>query len=111
MAPDMMDGDQGDSQGKGRRLGKAEAHQHRADQAGGIGHRYGVNIGAGAAGADQGLFRQGGDGLHMLAGGNLRNHAAVQGMEIHLGGDGVGQHMPSVLHHRNGGLVAGGFKG
>ena len=38
-------------------------------------------------------------------------HAAVQGVEVRLRGNGIGQHPPSVLHHCHGGLVAGGFKG
>ncbi len=44
VAPDVVHRDQGHPQGKGHRLGKAEAHQHRADKARGIGHRHRVDV-------------------------------------------------------------------
>ena len=90
---------------------EAEAHQHRADKARRIGDRHRVNILPGAACVRKGLFRQGGDGLHVLAGGDFRHNTAVERMEVRLGRDGVRQHSASVLHHRHGGLIARAFKG
>ena len=106
----MVDRDQGHPQTVGHRLGEAKTHQHCADEARCVGHRHGVDICPGAAGVSQRLFCQGGNGLHVLPGGDLRHHAAVQGVEVRLGCNGVGQDLAAVLHHRHGGLVAGGFK-
>ena len=111
MAPDVVHRDQGHPQGVGHGFGEAQAHQHRADEARGIGHRHRVDILAGAARLPESLLRQGGDGLHVLAGGDLRHHAAVEGVEVRLGGDGVGEDGAAILHHGHGRLVAGGFKG
>ena len=111
VAPDVVHRDQGHPQGKGHRLGEAEAHQHRADEPRGIGHCHRVDVGLLTARLPQSLVRQGGNGLHMLAGGDLRHHAAVQGVEVRLGGDGIGQDRAPVLHHGHRCLVAGGLKG
>ena len=111
MAPDVVHRDQGNPQGVGGGLGEADPHQHRADEARGIRHRHGVDVLPGQARIPQSLIRQTGNGLHMLAGGDLRHHAAVQGVHVRLGQDGVRQHRPPVPHHRRGSLVAGGFKG
>ena len=105
-----MHRDQGDPQAKGHRLGKAEAHQHRADEAGGIAGRHGVDVLTGTSCLLQSLFRQGRDALHMLAGGNLRHHAAIQSMKVRLRRNGIGQHLAAILHHRHGGLIASRFK-
>ena len=107
----MVHRDQGHPQAVGHGLGEAESHQHGPDEPRGIGDGHGVNVLPGAVGVRQGLFRQGRNHFNMLAGGQLRYHAAVQGVEVCLRGNGIGQHPPSVLHHCHGGLVAGGFKG
>ncbi len=107
----MVHRDQGHPQAVGHGLGEAESHQHGPDEPRGIGDGHGVNVLPGAVGVRQGLFRQGRDGLHMLPGGDLRHHAAIQCVHIRLGGDGIGQDVPSILHHRHGSFVAGGFKG
>ncbi len=73
--------------------------------------RHGADVRPPAARLLQRLLRQRGNDLHMLPGGDLRHHAAVEGVHIRLGGDDVGEDLPPVLHHRRGGLVAGGLKG
>ena len=47
----------------------------------------------------------------MLPRGDLRHHPAVDGVHVRLGQDGVAEDMPSIPDYRDGGLVAGGFKG
>ena len=111
MSPDMVHRNQRHPQPKCHGFCEAEAHQHRADKARRIGDRHRVNILPGAACVRKGLFRQGGDGLHVLAGGDFRHNTAVERMEVRLGRDGVRQHSASVLHHRHGGLIARAFKG
>ena len=109
--PHMVDRDQRHPQGIGHRLGKAHPHQHRADEAGGIGHGHGVNVPPGHPGLGQGLVGQLGDHLNVLPGGDLRHHAAVKLVHLHRGGDAVGQHGAAVPHQGHGGLVTGGFHG
>ena len=47
----------------------------------------------------------------MLAGGQLRYHAAIDGMHLNLGGHAARQHRPTVLDNGGGGVVTGGFNG
>ena len=109
VAPNVVDGDQGDSQGIGHGLGKIHPHQHRADEAGGIGHRHGVNILPSQVRLGQGLVGQAGNHLDVFPGGQFRHHAAVYFVHLHRGGDAVGQDLPAVLHQGHCRLVAGGF--
>ena len=111
MGPDMMDRDDGHIEAVGHRLSKVHAHQQGANEAGGIGYRHGVDVAPGDPRLSEGLVGQPGDGLDVFAGGNLRHHAAVNGVHIRLGGNGVGQDGAAVPHHRHGSLVAGGFNG
>ena len=110
MAPDMVHRDEGDSQGQGTGLGEVHPHQHRADESGGIGHGHGIDLLPADARRFNGLLGQDGDGLHMAAGGDLRHNAAVDGMELSLGKDLIGQNPSAVLHNGNGGFITGGFK-
>ena len=50
VAPDMMDRDQGNPQGHGRRLGKVYPNQYCSNEAGGIAHRHSINIPLGQSG-------------------------------------------------------------
>ena len=109
--PDVVDGDQGHPQGAGRRLGEVHPHQHRPDEAGGVGDGDGVQVLPAQPGVGQGPLGQGDDGLHVLPGGDLGDHPAVEGVHLDLGGDAAGQHRPAVLHHRRRRLVAGGLDG
>ena len=65
--PGMVDGDQRHPQGVGRRLGEVHPHQQGADEAGGVGDGHRVDVSAGESRLLQGLIRQAGDGLHVLA--------------------------------------------
>ena len=77
VSPHMVDGDQRHAQRIGGGFGKGHPHQHRADETGGIRHRHGVHVLFGQPRVGKRLVGQGGDGLHVLAGGDLRHHAAV----------------------------------
>ena len=111
VATDVVDRDQRHVQRIGHGLGEADPHQHGADETGGIGDGHGVHVALGEPGIGQRLIRQTGNGLHVLAGGDLRHYAAVESVHIRLREDGVGEDRASVPHHGHGGLVAGGFKG
>ena len=91
-------------------LGEAQPHQHRADQARRVGDRHRVDVPLRHARVRERLVRQRGDGLDVLARGDLRHHAAVERVHIRLRRDGVREHAPPVLDDRHRGLVAGGFK-
>ena len=82
VAPHVVDGDQGHPQSIGHRLGKGYPHQQRPDEAGGAGHRHGVDVRFRHVRLAQGLVRQAHDGLHMLPGGDLGHHAAVDGVHV-----------------------------
>ena len=111
VAPDVVNGDEGDAQAVGYRLCEGHPYQQRADEARGIGDGHGTDVCLGKAGLPQGLVSKAGDGLHMLAGGDFGHHAAVDGVHVGGGGDDGGQDGAAILHHRGGGLVAGGFEG
>ena len=109
VAPDVMDGDQRHIQRHGRSLGKIHTHQHRADEARGIGYCHGINIPAGQVGIFQSLVCKAVDGFDMFPGCNLRHHAAVFPVEGNLGCDAVGEHFPPIPDDGHSSFIAGGF--
>ena len=109
MAPDMVHRNQRLAHGQRRRLGKVHTHQHRADEAGGIGHGNCVNVPPGQAGFAQRLLSQTVNRFNVLPGGDLRHYAAVNPVQVHLGGDAVRQHLPPIPDDGDGGFIAGGF--
>ena len=106
----MVHRDQGHTQRVGGGFGKADAHQHRADEPRCVGDGHGIDVLFGQSGVGQRLVRQGSDGLYVLAGGDLRHHAAIEGVHIRLGQYGVGQQRPPVPDHGHRCLVAGGLE-
>ena len=111
MAPEVVDGDQGLPKGQGGAFGEVHGHQEGSDETGTVSHGDGVDLLPGDPRLRQSPVRQGGDGLHMLPGGDFGDNAAVEGVDVHLGQDGVAADDAPVLHHGGGGLVTGGFKG
>ena len=87
VSPDVMNGDQWHIQCHGRSFCKIDSHQHGADQARCIGDRHRVDVAPGQAGLCQRLIGEAIDGLHMLAGCDLRHHTAIQLVQIHLRSD------------------------
>ena len=109
VALDVMDPDQGKAGGKGKGLGLGHADQQGAHQARSVGDRDGVQVGKGLSGGGKGFLYHLVDPLRMFSGGDLRHHAPVEGMDVDLGRDDVGEDLSSVHHHGRGSLVAAGF--
>ena len=87
--PDVVDGDQRLAQGVGRRLGEVDPHQHGTDEPRSIGNGYSVQVGPGQACVGKGLICQAIDGLNVLPGGDFRHNAAIEPVQVHLGGNAV----------------------
>ena len=110
MTADMVHRDERHIERKRDGLGEVHADEHRADEARGVGHGDGVNVLPRYPRRADRLLGEDGDGLDMAAGGDLRHDAAVDGVQIRLGKNLVGQDVPTVFHDGDRGLVAGGFK-
>ena len=109
VAPQMVDRHQRLARRVGKALGKVDAHQHCANEAGREGDRHGVHVVDGLACVQQSLFDGGADELAVAAAGDLRHDAAVKRLLLDAGGDDVAQQVPAIFHQRCGGLVAGRF--
>ena len=90
-------------------LGKVHTDEQRADEPRRAGDGHGVNVAAGQAGHRQRAVGQLGDDLHVRTRGDLGHDAAVNGVQIGLGKDLIGQHLAPVAHEGDGRLVTGGF--
>ena len=90
-------------------LGEVDADQQRADQPRCRRDRDPVEVGKRHAGVRQRLVHHPRDRLRVAAARDLRHHAAVELMFLHLRRDHVAAHGAAVGHHRGGGLVTGGF--
>ena len=109
MATDVVHRNQGLAHGQRCRLGKIHANQHRADKPRCIGNSYRIDILPCQIGIFQRLLRQSVNCLNMLSGGNLRHHAAVDPVQVHLRGDAVRQHLPPIPDDGYSGFITGGF--
>ena len=109
--PHVVNGNQRQSQRQSRPLGEVDPHQHRPDKPRRIGDGHSVQLAFRQPRISHSPFRQPGNCLHMLPGGNLGHHPAVDGVHLNLRGHAAGQHRPPVPHHGGGGVVAGGFNG
>ena len=93
----------------GQPCGKADPHQHRANEARRKGNGHRIQIGGGELCVRKGLLHRGADELGVAAAGDFRHHAAVQGLFGHAGGDDVAHDGAAVLYNGGGGLVTAGF--
>ena len=109
MSPDVMHRDKGHVQGQGYPLGKVCPHQKRADEPRGAGGRHGIQLASGDARLLQRLLGHQRDLFDVLAGCDLRHHAAIEGVHIRLGIDHVGQDLSPVPGDGAGRLVTGAF--
>ena len=107
---DVVHRHQGLSAGKGQALHVADADQQRAHQARAAGHRQGVDSLQRHPRLPERGVHDLAHLLHMGAGGDLRHHAAVQGVQVDLRIHRVGQDLPPVLHHGRRRLVAGSLQ-
>ncbi len=83
----VIDGDQGDVQGKRQRLRGREAHDQSSYQARPCGHRDGAQVVQADPGLLQGLVDHGQELAKVRPCGDLRNHAAESLVQVDLRGD------------------------
>ena len=105
----MMHRDERLARRVGQPLGVVDPHQHRANQPRRKGDGHAVHLPDGQPRVRKGLVHHAADGFRVAAAGDFRHHTAVQRLLLHAGGDHVGHHRFAILHHRGGGLIAGGF--
>ena len=92
-------------------FGVAHADEQRADQVRPLGDGDGVEVGVGDVGLFAGFAHHGDDFFQVGARGELRDNAAILGVEVDLRADDVGEDARAVGHHRGGGFVAARFNG
>ena len=109
MSLDVVDTDQGDPGRKAQSLGGGDTDQEGADQAGPVGDGDGVHLLQLFPSLLQGLADHLRDALGVFSGGDLGHHAPVEGVDIDLGGDHIGQDRAAVDNDGGGCLVTAGF--
>jgi hypothetical protein len=109
MAQDMIDPHDGQVENVGQGFSRRDADKKRTHQARPLGDRDALQACQADFGLRKGFLDDRQDGLHMLAGSQLRNHSPVFPMDGNLGSDGAGSHFFPILHHCGGSLIAGGF--
>ncbi len=105
----VVDGDEGFVEAEGEGLGVGDADEQGPGEAGAGGDGDGVEVGEGEVGAGEGFADDEDDVAEMLAGGEFGDNSAVVGVELHLGGDDVGEGVGAAADDGGGGLVAGGL--
>ena len=111
VALNVVHGDQGLACGIAQALHAADAGEQRAHQPRAVGDGEGIHVSKAHVRLPQGLIHHPVAGLHMGAAGDLRHHAAIEGVEVDLAEHHIGDDPPPVLDNGGGGLVAGGFQG
>ena len=109
MALDVVDAQQRLVARKSQPLGHVHADEQRADEARPLRHGDAVEIVVAEVGLAHCLGDDGVDDLDMLSRGNLREDAAVLGVQIGLAGDDVAQDARPALDHRCCRLIARGL--
>ena len=109
MGAEVVDRNQGFARRQGQSLGEVDPYQQRADQARRVGNGHRIDRIQRKSCLLQRLPYHPADGLRVAAAGDLRHHAAVQLVLLHLGGHDAGENGSPVPHHRGGGFVAGRF--
>ncbi len=107
VALEVVDGNEGLAEGKGQGFGVGDAHEQGAGEAGAFGDCNGVQVGELNAGTGDGFADDGDDIAQVLAGGEFGDHASVDGVHGHLGGDDVGERLRAGAHDSGCGFVAG----
>lgn len=114
VAFEVVDGKEWFAESEGEAFGVGDADKEGTCEAGAAGNSDGVEILKAEAGERFGGFGDGGaddgdDVAEVLAGGELRDDAAVVGVEGDLAGDDVREGFGAVANDSGGGLVAGGL--
>ena len=105
----MVDGDEGQVGGEGKRFGVGDAHQKRSGEARAAGNGDRVEIGQRDAGLAEGGADDRDDGAQMLAAGQLGDHSAIAGVSGNLRSNHGTERVGAALDDGGRGLVAGGF--
>ena len=111
MPADVVNGYERHPEAEGQALGEVHADKQRAYQPGRVCDRDGVYVRAREARHGESAVGELVYDLDVAARGNLGHDAAVDRVEVGLGENLVGQHLPAVAHEGDGGLIAGGFNG
>ena len=90
-------------------LGKVHADKQRADEPRRARDGHGVDVAAAQAGHLQRTVGKLGDDLHVRARGDLGHDAAVDGVQVGLRKDLVGQHLAPVAHEGDSRFITGRF--
>jgi len=106
---EMIDGDEGQAEGKGQRLGIGDAHEQSPGQAGTGGNGDGIEIVQGDAGLLDGGADDWNDGAKMFAAGQLGDYSAIAGVGCDLRGNNGGECARAAFDDSSGGFVAGAF--
>ena len=109
VALDVVDRDERLARRVRQRLRRGDADEQRAHQARAVGYGDGVHVRKGHVCLFEALVHDRVHALHMLAGGDLRHHAAVHRVQRNLRGDDRGDDLPAVADDRRRRLVAAGF--
>ena len=109
MGLEVMDGDEGFAVRPGECLGRLDAHQEAADEAGAARDGDGLDVVPGSAGLFESRVDHRQAGFEVLARGDLRDDAAEAGVEFGLARDEIDGGSAFAVDQRTGGLVAGGF--
>ena len=111
MALNMIDRHQRDAAGVAEPLHAVHAGQQRAYQPGAVGHGQRIHVGKRHVRLFQRLIHHPVARIHVSAAGDLRHHAAIQGVGIRLRKNHAGNDLPPVFDDGGGSLVAAGFHG
>ena len=106
----MVNAQKGLAQGKREGLGRLEADHQGVRQARSTGGGDGLQVRGGDLRNPQGLLSDGQEVSEMFASGQLRDHAAVLGMEPGLGGNDVREDL-ALMDDGSARFVAGSFDG
>jgi len=109
MTFEMIDSDEGFVQTIGERLSVKYADQQRACEAWALRHSHSIELPE----ADSSLLHRGPDDrdhvAEMFSGRELGDDSSIDGMQLDLAGDDIGEHLNPRPHHRRRSLVATAF--
>src|SRR5262252_9319798 len=105
----VIDGLEWKAAGEGDGPGRRKAHQERSDEPRPGRGSYNIYIVKPEPGSGQSGLEGSREIFQMRPRRDLRHHAAVQGVRVHLRGDHVGENAALSVHDGDGRLVTGGF--
>ncbi len=109
VALEVMDADHGPVQCDAQSRGHGGSHQERAGESGPLRVGDEVDVCERTPGLGERLARKRQDAADVVARGEFRHHAPVEGVQVDLRMQGVAEHAALAVVERNAGLVAGGL--